>query len=281
MKPRPRKRFGQHWLQSATVLDQIAQAAHLSAGDHVLEIGPGKGVLTERLLAQAGKVVSVEIDRDLCGYLRKHFQGHPRFELVEADFLHLPFVGMQADPVFSEINKVVANIPYNITGPILEKLLGPIDRPLEKSLEVIVLLVQNEVAQRIAAVPGSKAFGALSVRVQYLAHCEVLFPVPPSAFKPPPQVESAVIRLTPRPYPHPAPQPRWMRTLVKQGFSTRRKMLRNTLGAMFTKDQITAALVSMQISPEVRAEDLGLDQWIELSRRLPAPARAMEGGAES
>ena len=246
----------------------MLSAAKLAPSDRVLEIGPGKGVLTEKLLFQTEKVLSVEIDRDLCEYLRKHFLDHPRFHLLEADFLKTPFVGPDALPAFEDVNKVVANIPYNITGPILDKLLGSVDNPLSHSLDVIVLLLQREVAERICAAPGSKTFGAMSVRSQYLAECEVLYQVPAKAFKPAPKVESAIIRLTPRPYPTQSAHPKWMSTLVKQGFSTRRKMLRNNLAAIVDKETILPALASVEASLEARAEDVSLDQWIKLSEIL-------------
>lgn len=283
MNPRPRKRFGQHWLQSPVVLSQIIQAANLSPSDCVMEIGPGQGVLTEKLLAKVERVVSIEIDRDLCAYLRKHFHQYPHFQLMEADFLQVPFgldcAPLELDPVnldpvnldpvnLDSINKVVANIPYNITSPILDKLLGTIHQPLVTRLDTIVLLLQNEVAQRLAAKPGSKVFGALSVRIQYLAHCEVLFKVPPSAFNPAPKVESAVIRLTPRSYPNQSSNPRWMGVLVKHGFAMRRKMLRNTLQSIVDKSSILAAFAQLEVDSDVRAEALGLDQWVQLSEIL-------------
>ncbi|MEM9136928.1 MAG: 16S rRNA (adenine(1518)-N(6)/adenine(1519)-N(6))-dimethyltransferase RsmA [Cyanobacteria bacterium P01_F01_bin.42] len=265
MKTRPRKRFGQHWLESKAALNQMLTAARLAPSDRVLEIGPGKGVLTEKLLSQAEEVVSVEIDRDLCVYLRRHFHQHPRFHLLEADFLKTPFAGDDALPVLQTVNKVVANIPYNITGPILDKLLGTVEHPFPRPLDAIVLLLQREVADRICAQPGSKRFGALSVRSQYLAKCELLYEVPAKAFKPAPKVESAIICLTPRPYPAQATNPKWMGTLVKQGFSTRRKMLRNNLAAIVDRETILPSLESVDASLEARAEELSLNQWVQLS----------------
>lgn len=268
MKTPARKRFGQHWLTSNEVLTQMVSSADLVANDSVLEIGPGKGVLTEKLLARVERLVSVEVDRDLCAYLRKHFKDHPRFELIEGDFLKTPFDGPDALPIFDRVTKVVANIPYNITGPILDKLLGSVDSSLNKPLELIVLLLQREVAERICAAPGSRVFGAMSVRSQYLADCQVLYPVPAKAFKPPPKVESAIIRLKPRPYPIQASNPKWMGTLVKQGFSTRRKMLRNNLAAIVDQDTIVPVLESIEASPEARAESLSIEQWVKLSDSL-------------
>lgn len=199
MDLRARKQFGQHWLKSPAILQQIIAAARLQASDRILEIGPGQGVLTGELLRATEKVLAVEVDRDLCKLLRRTWGDQPRFVLQEGDFLQQRFPEDIPADFGPPPNKVVANIPYNITGPILERLLGTIAAPRPQPFESIVLLVQKEVAQRICAQPGTKAFGALSLRVQYLAQCELVCSVPAKAFQPPPKVESAVIRLVPRP----------------------------------------------------------------------------------
>ncbi len=280
MATRARKQFGQHWLKSPEIVQRIIEAARLSREDRILEIGPGQGVLTEELLKPTQKVLGVEIDRDLCQLLRKRFHHHPRFVLQEADFLSLRFPE-EIDPAFGDPppNKVVANIPYNITGPILERLLGKIASPRPDSFESIVLLVQKEVAQRICAKPGNKAFGALTLRVQYLADCEIICNVSPKAFLPPPKVESAVIRLTPRPLEKPAQSPKYLTTLIKLGFSTKRKMLRNNLKPVVDREVLGEILTSIGSFPEARGEALSLEQWITLSDKLGALAAA-EAAAE-
>lgn len=260
--PRPRKRFAQHWLRSQSVLRQIIAAANLQPCDRILEIGPGKGILTRKLLSQAQYVVAVELDRDLCQLLRHTLKGYKNFTLLEQDFLNVEIASGLAAPL---PNKVVANIPYNITSPILSKLLGSIDAPAQPVYETVVLLVQKEVADRLVAEPGSKAFNGLSVRSQYLAHCELICPVPTSAFKPPPKVESAVVRLTPRPHPQPARNPQWLSTLLKVGFSSRRKMLRNNLKALVDREQLSDCLNDLNVSLQARAEELSVAQWIALS----------------
>ncbi|KAI9131470.1 16S rRNA (adenine(1518)-N(6)/adenine(1519)-N(6))-dimethyltransferase RsmA [Acaryochloris sp. CCMEE 5410] len=260
--PRPRKRFAQHWLKSQAVLRQIIAAAKIQGCDRILEIGPGRGVLTRELLAQAQSVVSVELDRDLCKSLRHTFNDQENFTLLELDFLNLDVAAELAEPL---PNKVVANIPYNITSPILSKLLGRIDAPAQPVYETVVLLIQKEVADRLVAEPGSKIFNGLSVRSQYLADCELICPVPASAFKPAPKVESAVVRLTPRLYPQPAQNPQWLSTLLKVGFSSRRKMLRNNLKSLVDRDQLSECLNTLNISLQARAEDLSVAQWIALS----------------
>ncbi len=275
--PRPRKRFGQHWLRDPQILNQILAAAELSMGDRVLEIGPGQGVLTKGIVPFTQAVVAVEVDRDLVQKLRQQFQASERLHLIEGDFLDVDLTAALADyPNFQSLNKVVANIPYYITGPILEKLLGRIRQPNPQPYESIVLMVQKEIAERLYAQPGTKAFNGLSVRVQYLADCQLICPVPSSAFKPAPKVESAVVRLRPRPFPQQTTNPKLLETLVKQGFSQKRKMLRNNLKSLVERDQVTAVLESMAINPQVRPEQLSVENWIALSNRVaehmpPAP----------
>lgn len=269
MSPQPRKQFGQHWLRSDKALNQIIKAAQLTPTDRVLEIGPGKGVLTDRLVLQAATVLAVEIDRDLCEYLTKKLGQRENFLLLQGDFLTLNVPELLAAlPQFQTQNKVVANIPYNITGPILEKLLGRIADPNPHPYESIVLLVQQEVADRLCARPSSKAYGALSVRIQYLAEAEMICRVPASAFYPPPKVDSAVVRLRPRPIAVPARDPHRLETLVTLGFATRRKMLRNNLKSLCDRDQLTHLLEQLEVNPQARAEDLSVAQWIALSNHL-------------
>ncbi|MDX2212409.1 MAG: 16S rRNA (adenine(1518)-N(6)/adenine(1519)-N(6))-dimethyltransferase RsmA [Oculatellaceae cyanobacterium bins.114] len=269
--PLPRKQFGQHWLRSDTALRQIVAAAELQPSDRLLEIGPGTGILTRQLLPLAETVVAVEIDRDLCQVLAKSLGSRPNFLLLQGDILSLDVPQhLAAFPAFQNPNKVVANIPYNITGPILELLLGAIATPNPQPFDSIVLLIQKEVAERVCAKPGSRTFGALSVRVQYLADCEWIAHVPAKAFQPPPKVDSAVVRLKPRPIATPAVNPRKLDTLVKLGFATKRKMLRNNLTSVIERDRLTAVLEQLQLNPQVRAEDLGVEQWVALSNLLVA-----------
>jgi 16S rRNA (adenine1518-N6/adenine1519-N6)-dimethyltransferase len=261
-----KKQFGQHWLRNERVLDRIIQAANLTPLDRVLEIGPGTGILTRRLVSAASAVVAVEIDRDLCALLVKKMGNIDNFLLLENDFLNLDLEGTLTDfPNFQKTNKVVANIPYNITGPILEKLLGNILHPADRPFESIVLLVQREVAERLYAKPSTKAFGALSIRVQYLAHCELVCPVLARDFSPPPKVDSAVVRLTPRKLDIAATSPKLLDNLVRLGFGTRRKMLRNNLQSAIDREELIPLLEKLNLSAEVRAEDLSLEQWIQLS----------------
>jgi 16S rRNA (adenine1518-N6/adenine1519-N6)-dimethyltransferase len=269
--PHPRKQFAQHWLRSPTALNQIIEAAELSPTDQVLEIGPGTGILTQDLLKFAQTVVAVEIDRDLCKRLVKKLGNIDNFLLLQGDFLDLDLAALLKDfPKFKPMNKIVANIPYNITGPILTRLLGTLSSPVVHPYELIVLLIQKEVAQRLCATAGAKIFGALSVRVQYLAECELICEVPAKAFYPPPKVDSAVVRLRPRLIETPAQNPRHLEMLVKLGFANKRKMLRNNLKSVAEQDQLTPLLEKLNINPQARAEDLGVEQWVALSDLISA-----------
>ncbi len=267
--PQARKKFAQHWLKNDKILAKIITAAQLKSGDRILEIGPGTGILTSQLIPQVAAVLAVELDRDLCEFLVKKFRKADKFLLLQGDFLELDvdsqLVGLSQ---FQQPNKVVANIPYNITGPIIEKLLGTIAQPNPHPYESIVLLVQKEVADRLYARPGSRAFGALSVRVQYLATCELITPVPASAFSPPPKVESAVVRLYPRPLEVAATNPQYLETLLKLGFAAKRKMLRNNLQSIWERDQLSQILEQLELNPQCRAEDVSVSQWVQLSNLL-------------
>jgi 16S rRNA (adenine1518-N6/adenine1519-N6)-dimethyltransferase len=266
---KPRKFFGQHWLRSEKALDAIIQAAECQESDRVLEIGPGTGILTRRLLPLVGSLVAVEIDIDLCNELAKQLGKKEKFLLLQGDFLTLDLpCHLAAFPKFQGTNKVVANIPYNITGPIIEKLLGTIAHPNPEPYESIVLLVQKEVAERLYAKPGSRNFGALSVRVQYLADCELICTVPAAAFYPPPKVDSAVVRLRPRQIETTALDPRKLENFVKLGFGAKRKMLRNNLQSVVERDRLTQLLEQLEINPQARAEDISVQQWVTLTNLL-------------
>ncbi|NER00874.1 MAG: 16S rRNA (adenine(1518)-N(6)/adenine(1519)-N(6))-dimethyltransferase RsmA [Cyanothece sp. SIO2G6] len=281
METRAKKRFGQHWLRDEQILNHIVAAAAVSGSDRVLEIGPGTGLLTRRLVPYAARVVAVEVDRNLCKKLRAEFQAADHFFLVEGDYLNLDLQQQftaqcgnsnaedsNRSPVWQPLNKVVANIPYYITGPILENLLGTISQPNPCPFDSIVLLVQKEVGDRICATAGTKAFGALSVRVQYLADCEMVCLVPAKAFSPPPKIDSAVVRLKPRLFEPAAANPKRLETLVKVGFATKRKMLRNNLKSLVDRDRLTQILETLAINPQARPEDLNVGQWVALSQKI-------------
>ena len=267
---RPLKRFGQHWLKSEKVLQKIVAAADIKYSDRILEIGAGTGILTSYLLELSEAVTSVEIDRNLNQKLVKKFGNRDNFLLLQGDFLTLNIPELlEQFPKFQPHNKVVANIPYNITGLILEKLFGSIYQPAVTNYESVVLLIQKEVGDRLVAKPGTKAYSALSVRMQYLADCTLVCDVPAKAFYPPPKVNSVVVKLRPKIIDRPAKDPQLLGTLIKLGFSNRRKMLRNNLKSLISVENLTVLLRELAIKPQVRAENLSVRNWIDLSNNFP------------
>lgn len=223
------------------------------------------GALTRCILPEVQGLTSVEIDRDLCKKLVRDFGEVDNFLLLEGDILNAATLEpLSRFPKFNNPNKVVANIPYNITGLILQHLLGTIAQPNPQPYESIVLLVQKEIGDRLCAQPSTKPFSALTVRVRYLAHCEIICDVPPKAFKPAPKVESAVIRLTPH-SPLAVENAKQLETLVKVGFAQRRKMLRNNLKSLIPLETLDNIFETLTISAQCRAENLSLTQWIALS----------------
>jgi len=230
----PRKRFGQHFLTDSRILSRIADALRIPEGATVVEIGPGRGALTDELLQRvgaAGRVIAFEVDRDLCALLRTRYAAHTGFTLVEGDVLDAEFASQVDGPFL-----LAGNIPYHITTPILFKALEP------PRAERMVFLVQREVAERLAAPVGGKEYGALTVNARAVADIEMVFGVPAKAFKPPPKVESAVIRVVPRATPDVAPgdQPAFRR-LVQALFSLRRKQMHRALRSARGCDAATAA----------------------------------------
>ena len=264
---RARKRFGQHWLKDKGVLDKIVAAADLQLEDRVLEIGPGRGALTERLLSsRAAFVHAIELDRDLVIGLQKRFADHPRFSIKEGDVLTVPLTS--PDGFLS--TKVVANIPYNITGPIFQRLLGRLGMPVETTYKSLVILLQKEVADRILAKPGDSIFSALSVRLQLLARCTKICLVPPSSFKPAPKVFSEVIRIEPYKDKNQLDLElaKKIEILLNTAFLSRRKMLRNTLGSLNCFQKIQMSARSSGISLSQRPQDLSLESWIILAKSI-------------
>lgn len=258
---RPRKSLSQNFLTDPAALDAIVDAAELRPGDRVVEVGPGLGVLTRRLLAAGATVLAVEVDPRLAEYLRRELAGVERFELVEADALAIH----QRDAFPGESFKLVANIPYHITSPLLHAFLEG-DRPPE----LTVLLVQLEVAERVAAPPGRMSY--LSVFAQNVAAAEVLARVPAEAFEPAPAVDSAILRLRRREVPvipvGDAREPFYR--VVQAGFRQRRKQVHNGLGRELpvAREQVDAALADCGVDPERRPQTLTLDEWACLTAAL-------------
>jgi 16S rRNA (adenine1518-N6/adenine1519-N6)-dimethyltransferase len=262
---RPRKSLSQNFLTDPETLDAIVAAAELVPGDRVVEIGPGLGVLTRRLLAAGASVLSVELDARLAEYLRRELYGVDRFELIEADALALHPREMFPGAPF----KVVANIPYHITSPLLHAFLEG-DRPPA----LTVLLVQLEVAERVAAPPGRMSY--LSVFAQNVATAEVVARVPADAFEPPPAVDSAILRLRRRGEPAvpvgDAREPFYR--VVQAGFRQRRKQVHNGLSRELPVDReaVEAALAGCGVTPDRRPQTLSVDEWACLTAELgPLP----------
>ena len=262
-----RKRFGQHWLRDTAVLDRILDAADLQPLDRVLEVGPGRGALTARLLrSPAAAVHAVELDRDLVAGLRAQFADDPRFSLTQGDVLKQSLDLPDQRPA----DKVVANIPYNITGPLLERLVGRLDRPAVQTYQRLVLLLQKEVAERIRARPGQSCFSALSVRMQLLATCRSICPVPPRCFQPPPQVQSEVIAIDPLTADQRLAPPLAQRveSLLKMAFLSRRKMLRNSLASLAEPLKLEILAAEAGIALQQRPQELAPEQWVALAKGL-------------
>ena len=253
----PRKRFGQNFLQDAGVIAQIANAIHPQPGEHLVEIGPGQGALTASLIRRDIRLDVVELDRDLASGLLAAFSIYPGFKLHSADALSFDFGALADDGVPL---RVVGNLPYNISTPLLFRLFefAPVVQDMH-------FMLQLEVVNRLAATPGSKHWGRLGIMAQY--HCEVehLFDVPPEAFYPPPKVQSAIVRLSPHPRsPWPECDENALRKLVQSSFAQRRKTLRNNLKGILADSD----LEQLGIDPGARAETLELVDFIRLTNHL-------------
>lgn len=259
------KKFGQNFLIDTHVLDKIISAAGITGDDCVLEIGPGIGTMTQYLAEHAGKVVAVEIDTNLLPILDETLKGYSNVTVINSDILKLDMNKLVDEYNDGRPIKVVANLPYYITTPIIMGLFEsnvPIDN--------ITVMVQKEVADRMQVGPGSKDYGALSLAVQYYAKPYIVANVPPNCFIPRPNVGSAVIRLTR--YQEPPVQvdePGVMFRLIRASFNQRRKTLQNGLNnspeVPYTKEQIAAAIESLGVPASVRGEALTLEQFAGLS----------------
>jgi 16S rRNA (adenine1518-N6/adenine1519-N6)-dimethyltransferase len=255
----PDRRLSQNHLADAAVLDAIVLEAHVRPGEAVVEVGPGLGILTGALLERGARVTAVELDRRLAAHLRARFTGVAGFRLVEGDFLDVARDAIGEGPW-----ALVANVPYHITSPILHTALGHEPRPTR-----FVLMLQAEVAERIAAPPGSMSY--LSVFVQYHADVRVALAVPAAAFEPEPAVDSAVLVgvTRPRRLDEAAEERLWR--LAQAGFRERRKMLRNVLPRQLpgvTPERIDDALTRCAIASDRRPQTLSVDEWLALEAAL-------------
>ncbi|WP_027996738.1 16S rRNA (adenine(1518)-N(6)/adenine(1519)-N(6))-dimethyltransferase RsmA [Simplicispira psychrophila] len=254
MKHIARKRFGQHFLSDRTIIEDIIQAIAPQPGDPMVEIGPGLAALTQPLVEHLGHLTVIELDRDLALRLRLH----PQLNVIESDVLKVDFT--QVAQALSAIKiRVVGNLPYNISTPILFHLLEHVDVIADQHF-----MLQKEVIDRMVARPSTSDYGRLSVMLQWRYAMENVLFVPPESFDPPPRVDSAVVRMVPRAEPV-ALQPKLLKELVQVAFSQRRKLLRHTLGRW-----LEARNFSGEFDVQRRAEEVPVDEYVALAVRLQA-----------
>lgn len=251
---RARKRFGQNFLHDPGIISRIVSAINPRPDENIIEIGPGQGALTFPVLDRCHAMTAIELDRDLVDYLTSASGAHGDLILHSQDAMKTDFSQLGED------QRVIGNLPYNISSPLLFHLLQ-----FRTYIRDMHFMLQKEVVDRMAANPGSKTFGRLSVMIQTYCHVSKLVDVPPGAFKPPPAVDSAVVRLTPIPAQNiPSHDPQRLSKLVSMSFSQRRKTLRNNLRNVFTEEQIK----SVGIDPSARAETLSVSDFCALSHLM-------------
>ena len=256
-KHRARKRFGQNFLTDPHVVAGIVAAINPQAGEHLVEIGPGLGVLTDSLLPIIGAMDAVELDRDIIPKLAANCSDKGQLQIHAIDALQFDFSSLATD---GRPLRIVGNLPYNISTPLMFHLLEK--REVIKDMH---FMLQKEVVDRLAATPNSKSYGRLSVTMQYHCRVEALMDVPPESFSPPPKVNSAVVRLTP--YAEPPVQVddlNMFEKLVTQAFSQRRKTQRNTLKPMMSAEQMEA----LDVDPKRRAETVSLEEFARLANAV-------------
>ena len=260
------KSMGQNFLIQSWVPRDIAAASGAGPGVGVLEIGPGIGPLTDRLAGLADRVAAVELDRSLLPVLAETMAGHDNVEIVPGDILKLDVPALVGEKLAGLTPIVCANLPYNITTPVLTALLEA------RCFASITVMIQREVARRICAAPGTPDYGAFSVYCQVHAGTELLFDVPPDCFLPAPKVTSSVLRLTPRPLPAEIEDAAFFFRVVRAAFAQRRKTLLNALGAAFggqvSKEELAGLLAGCGLPSDVRGERLGIPEFAALARAL-------------
>ena len=259
----PKKSLGQHFLHDRAAIDKIVLAVNPRPGDHLVEIGPGQGALTIPLLRKHGALTVIEFDRDLITPLMESAEGVGDLAIIHKDVLKVDFGKLAGEGRI----RLVGNLPYNISTPILFHVLEH-----SEAITDMHFMLQKEVVERMASPPGSKVYGRLSVMLQAVCKVVPLFDVPPGAFRPPPKVDSAVVRLLPKPAADIGiADPALFENLVRDAFGQRRKTLRNAVQALCTSDDIVAA----GIRPDARAEQLAVAEFIALANHLagqPRPA---------
>lgn len=260
--PRARKRFGQNFLRDGGVISRIVRAIAPRSGDRLIEIGPGQGALTGPILEAAGALEVIELDRDLIPGLRVQFYDYPDFRIHEGDALKFDFHALSQQD--GRPLRVVGNLPYNISTPLIFHLLAA-----RGAIQDMHFMLQKEVVERLAAEPGGPDWGRLSVMTQYHCAVESLFIVPPGAFVPQPKVDSAIVRLTPyAELPSPAHDEAHFADVVRVAFGQRRKTLRNNLKGVIDAE----ALESLGIDPGRRPQTLRVEELVAISNHLTGSA---------
>ena len=252
----PKKHLGQHFLVDSNVKQRILEACRFTTNDVILEIGPGLGVLTRELIQRVKHVYAIEVDSALCRQLQNEYPAD-RLKMIQGDFLRYPL-----DTLPSGM-KVIGNLPYNISTPIIEKLIANRSR-----FKQFFFTVQLEFGNRLAAKPDSRDYGAFSCFVQYYADIQILFKIRNTAFRPVPKVTSCFLRMTFREPVHQAQDEILLFQITRHAFQQRRKKIGNALGTLFPNDQIDSALDELNIDQNARAENLTLRDFVELSRVL-------------
>lgn len=251
-----RKRFGQNFLHDPGVIEQIIRAISPKPEDAIVEIGPGLGALTEEILAVNPRLQVVELDRDLIPVLRTKFFNYPELRIHEADALTFDFSELMVDRPL----RIIGNLPYNISTPLIFHLLGQ-----ATVVQDMHFMLQKEVVQRMAAVPGDNNYGRLGIMTQYFCKVQPLFEVGSGAFRPAPKVDSAIVRLVPhRTLPHPAKDLATLQAVVRTAFNARRKTLRKALGGVVS----VAQLQRLGINDGLRPENLGLADYVAIADLL-------------
>ncbi|WP_049632018.1 16S rRNA (adenine(1518)-N(6)/adenine(1519)-N(6))-dimethyltransferase RsmA [Cellvibrio sp. pealriver] len=252
-----RKRFGQNFLIDHGIIREIVRAIHPRKDDLVVEIGPGKGAITQLLADACDNLHVIELDRDLVPWLKVKFEKYPNFQLFQADALQFDFAQLIRD---EKPLRIVGNLPYNISTPLIFHLLSYADK-----VQDMHFMLQKEVVKRMAAQAGDSAYGRLGIMVQYYCAVEDLFDVPPTSFDPAPKVDSAIVRLVPHTtLPYVANNVKTLETLVNVAFQQRRKTLRNSLKQLLTAEQLEGLPVDLQLRPE----DISLAEYVAISNLL-------------
>ena len=258
---KPNKQLGQNFLKSAEIAKKIAEAGEIKKSDTIIEIGPGTGILTEELVKTGASVFAIEKDYELTTKLRNTYKNTKNLKIIHQDALWFSL------DLIPENYKVVANIPYNITSPLVRKFLEDKNKP-----SIVVMMIQKEVAERICAKAGSSDRGLLTLMVEFYADAEILFEVGKQNFYPVPKVDSAVIKLTLRPRSGQADNidEKIFFKIVKAGFASKRRQIHNSLSATLRIDKETMekVLKKANIEPTLRGEDLAFEQWVELYKEL-------------